>query len=162
MTGHLLLQSQTSLCWVQISASHMNFNDSFVNFLDMRHLTPSARWVINQQPALWFHSLVLTSAVSHSVAARWRLSTRLMGMKTTQISLEHPWFSMCAAHAELHKQGGICFTQIWIIMQGTQTSQLIFETFSISTSAVWASYHALLWLSASRFPALLWLCLLLL
>lgn len=110
MTRRWMLQSQASLLWIWIPASHMNFNDSFVNFLDMHHFAPSVWQVTNQQVLI--QSPVLTPALSHSVAMGWRLSTRPAGQKTIETSSEHPVAPSMAEHlgntCPLHKQGATC------------------------------------------------------
>lgn len=110
MTRRWMLQSQASLLWIWIPASHMNFNDSFVNFLDMHHLVPTVWQVINQRVLI--QSPVLTPALSHSVAMGWRLSTRPAGQKTIETSSEHPVAPSMAEHlgntCPLHKQGATC------------------------------------------------------
>lgn len=131
MPQHWMLQSQASLRWIRVSVSHKNFNDSFVDFLDMHHLAPGVCQVINQRPTLLIQSPVLTSALSHPVAEGWRLSTKPMGQKTIQTSIEHQWHqawqNICSAHVH-------CITKEWVVLiyisnitEVKQGSQSIFD-----------------------------------
>lgn len=110
MTRQWTLQSQASLLWIWIPASHMNFNGSFENSLDMHHLALTVCQAINQR--LPIQRPVLTPALSHSVAIGWRLSTRPVGQKTIETSSEHPMAPSMAEHLHntcpLHKEGVTC------------------------------------------------------
>lgn len=139
MTRRWMLQSQASLLWIRIPASNMNFNDSFVNFLDMHHLTLSACQVINQRPTLLIRSPVLTSALSHSMAMVWRLSTRPMGQRTIQTSCEHPVAPSMAEHLRStcppHKQGVTCTRTHQQYHRHTQGSRSIFDLSNPSSTS---------------------------
>lgn len=128
MTRRWMLQSQASLLWIRIPASHMNFNDSFVNFLDMHHLAPSACQVINQRPTLLIRSPVLTSALSHSMATGWRLSTRPMGPENDTRG-EHPVAPSMARTSAQHMSAGSTNKERLVsnITEGTQGRRSIFD-----------------------------------
>lgn len=77
----------------------------------MHHLALFACQVINQQPTLLIQGPVLTSAPSHSMATRWRLSTRPMGQKTIQTPSVHP-VAPGRTSVQLHKSP-------WFVFQNT-------------------------------------------
>lgn len=86
----------------------MIINDAFVNFLDVHQLALTVCWVINQ--LLLIPSLVLSSALSHTKATGWRLSTWPADQKTIKTCERGPSATMHGRTSgqHMHKQGGAC------------------------------------------------------